>query len=234
MSVLLHADGLQVGYRGRAILPAISFSVQPGQVWALAGRNGAGKSTLMKTALGLLPRVGGTLQRAAGLPVAYVPQRSRLDPSVPMRVIDLVRGGLDVGWSFLDPTWRWRQRRRVAEALTVTQTTGLAGRRMTELSEGQKQRALIARALVSQPRLMVLDEPTSAMDPVNEGAIFDLLMGLVEARGLTLVVATHTMSFVAQHASHCGFLDREAGIARLGTSDEVRGDEAFRRHYGVL
>lgn len=231
---LLRLDALEVGFGGRPILPPVALEVRPGEVWALAGRNGSGKTTLMRTVLGLLPVVGGELTRAAELRLAYVPQRGQLDLSVPTRVIDHVRGGADPGWSFIDPTHRRRSRKRVEAALAATDTAALAGRRLAQLSEGQKQRVFVARALVAEPTLMVLDEPTSAMDPVAETAVFELLAGLVAERGVALLVASHTMSFVPRYASHCCFLDRERALVRTGAAGDVLADEAFVHQYGRL
>jgi zinc transport system ATP-binding protein len=92
--------GLQIGYHGRAALPPIDFRVEAGQMWALIGRNGSGKTTLLRTLLGLLPRVGGRLERDVAAGIGYVPQRLEMDLSVPMRSIDLVRGGQDTGSRF--------------------------------------------------------------------------------------------------------------------------------------
>jgi len=232
---LLSLLGVQIGHRGTPILPPISLEIRPGEVWAFVGRNGSGKTTLMRTALGLLPPIGGTLERDPSATFAYVPQRASLDPSVPMRVLDYVRGGADVGLSFLDPLHGWRRRQEVRRALERTNTLALARRRLVELSEGQKQRVLIARALVTGPTLVVLDEPTSAMDPVNEAAVFDLLLGLRDEGDVAIVVASHTMSFVPRYATHCAFLDREPEpLVRVGAADEVLADPAFRRHYGAV
>jgi len=100
--LLLAARGLRVGYHGKALLPSLDFEVHVGEMWAIIGRNGSGKTTLLRTLLGLLPRVAGALERdAASCPIGYVPQRLELDLSVPMRCLDVVRGGLDLGWSFL-------------------------------------------------------------------------------------------------------------------------------------
>ncbi len=232
--MILEANELSIGYRGRAILPPISLRIDPGQVWALAGSNGSGKSTLMRTLLGLQPKVGGRLERASGLWASYVPQRGEYDPSVPMRVIDFVRAGADTGWTFADPLHRWRRRAEVTAALRDTGAAPLARQRFAELSEGQKQRALIARALVAQPTLLVLDEPTSAMDPVAEEAVFDLLSELRESRGMALLVASHTMGFVPRHATHCCFVDREHQHVAIGQAPAVLADPEFVRHYGQL
>ncbi|MCB9546153.1 MAG: metal ABC transporter ATP-binding protein [Myxococcales bacterium] len=233
MASLVSTVGLRVGYAGRPLLPAIDLAIEPGQIWALIGRNGGGKSTLLRTLLGLQPRVGGRMERRAGLRVAYVPQRGDHDPAVPGRVRDVVRGGLDRGWSFLKPS-ALLDRGAVERALAATETTALARHPFATLSEGQKQRVLIARALAGEPHLLLLDEPTSAMDPVNEEAIFSLLHDLSHQRDLAILVASHQMSFVPRFASHVVMVDKDDGLVEIGDRVAVLSCTACRRKYGDL
>jgi zinc transport system ATP-binding protein len=231
---LIALRGLALGYGGRAILPPLDAEIRAGETWALVGRNGSGKTTLLRTLLGLLPRVGGRVERHPGLCVTYVPQRGDYDLTVPARVHDFVRAGLDRGWTFLRPGRVWRHRAAIDAAMAETDVARIAGARFAELSEGQKQRVLIARALVSDPQVLVLDEPTSAMDPVAERAVFELLDRLRRARGLALVMASHQMSFLPAFATHAIFVDRDHGVVRAGTAAEVASDEHFRSHYGDM
>lgn len=230
---LVTARGLQVGYGGRAILPPLDLSVAPGEAWALVGRNGSGKTTTMRALLGLLPTLGGRIERADGLRVGYVPQRASLDASVPGRVVDVVRAGLDHGWTFLDPRVPLRGGGAVRRALEAVDALDLRRQHFARLSEGQKQRVLIARALVAEPQLMVLDEPTSALDPVSEEGIFALLDRLRRARELTLIIASHQLSYVPRFATHALLVDREHGVALAGTAADVLASTAFHERYGA-
>lgn len=233
---LIALDKVVVGYHDHGILPPLDVSLGEGQCWALVGRNGGGKSTLMRSLLGLQPLVYGSIARRAGLRVAYVPQRSHFDLSVPARVHDFVAGGLDTGWRFLRPWTTPAERQRVARALELTDAATLAREPFTALSEGQKQRVLIARALVSEPEFLVLDEPTSAMDPMNERALFELLSGLCDGSGrrLTVLLASHQMSFLPEYASHALLVDKDLGVATAGEQAEVFHSEAFTQIYGAL
>ncbi|MCB9730905.1 MAG: metal ABC transporter ATP-binding protein [Deltaproteobacteria bacterium] len=231
---LLTLRQVRVGYSGQAILPPLGLAVRPGDVWALVGRNGAGKTTLMRTMLGLLPPVEGSIHTAPGLRRAYVPQRGDYDLTVPARVIDFARGGTDVGWSFLRPWHGKAERARVADAMERTDTVALSHRAFATLSEGQKQRVLIARALCSVPALLVLDEPTSAMDPANEAAVFALLDRLRQDLRVAVVIASHQLSFVPRYASHIALVDRDDGVALAGPAPDVMSSPTFRHRYGSL
>lgn len=230
---LLHTEGLRVGYHGRAILPPIDLSVTPGEIWAIVGRNGGGKSTVVKTLLDLLPRVAGRIERAPDLRVAYVPQRDDSSASAPGRVIDVVRSGLDRGWSFLKPAFL-TDRGPVREALERCELTDLARQSFATLSEGQKQRVLVARALVGDPQIMLLDEPTSAMDPIHEEAIFSLLHRLAHERALAILIVSHQLGFVPRFATHMMLVDKDDAVVEIGDRAAVLTCEACRRKYGNL
>ena len=231
---LLALEGVVAGYGGRPLLPPLDLAVRPGQAWAFTGLNGSGKTTLLRTAIGLLPRVSGAVRREPAVAVSYVPQRGDYDLSVPSRAVDLVSAGLDRGWSFLRPLHLRRGRDRVRSVMDETGVGDLGRRPFAELSEGQKQRVLIARALVSDPQLLVLDEPTSAMDPVGEQGIFGLIEALRDSRGLAVILATHTMSYVPEFATHAVLVDAEADLALAGEADGVSASPEFQARYGVL
>lgn len=225
-------DALTVGYRGNALLPPVSARLLAGELWALVGRNGGGKTTLMRTLLGLQPSVAGEVRLESQARVSYVPQRLSFDLSVPIRVRDFVRDGAETGWSFLTP---WRSgKARVDAALHDAGVTDLAGLQLATLSEGQKQRAVVARALVTEPDLLVLDEPTSAMDPVNERQIFALIGEIARQRDMAVLVASHQMSFLPEFADHAVLVDKDLGVARTGTLRGVFQSSDFRRIYGDL
>lgn len=120
----------------------------------------------------------------------------------------------------------------VAEAIAEAALDSVRYARFSELSEGQKQRALIARALVSSPRLIVLDEPTSAMDILSEDAIFELLEHLRRDHRMTLLIATHQLRFLDRFATHALLVDKDTGALEAGTAETLGSSAAFERHYG--
>lgn len=227
---VLQACDLAVGYRGSALLPPISLEVERGQLWALVGPNGCGKTTFLRTLLGLQPAVSGHVHGGARL--AYVAQRTAIDLRLAGRVRDVVQSGDDRGWSFLR---RRRSARSAAHrALARVNATELAGERYATLSEGQKQRVLVARALISEPTLLALDEPTSAMDSEAERAIMALLDEVRADSGVAMIMVSHHLPVVAQHASHLIVLDRDAQQVVVGETARAGFDPRVTRRYGAL
>lgn len=231
---LVRVQDLEVGYRGRAILPPVTLEVRPREQWALIGQNGAGKSTFLKTLLGLQPAVAGSAAWLGGANAGYVPQRASIDAGVPARVVDIVRGGADQDWSFLHPLAVRRRSNDIERALADSGTTDLARQRYAELSEGQKQRVLVARALASDPELLVLDEPTAAMDLAAERSVFELLAELREKRGLAVLIVSHQLSVAARFATHALVVDKDSRLVRFGTFDDVARDPEVTARYGVM
>jgi zinc transport system ATP-binding protein len=231
---LLHLDQLQIGYLGRSLLPPISLQFGQGEFWGIVGSNGSGKSTLLRTMLGLQPAIGGRVTRSSGLRVGYVPQRMSLDLSMPARAIDVIRGGTVRDWSLVNPLHTWRSREVIAQAMAQTHVTDLARSQLTELSEGQKQRVLMARALASRPQILVLDEPTSAMDHQTETEMLGLLDRLREELGLGIVLVSHNLMGMATVASHALMLDREHQLILQGDIREVAVHHEVHEHFGRL
>jgi len=230
---LLKCRGLQVGYGGVPLLPAINFKMEHGELCAVVGRNGAGKTTWFRTLLGLLPPVGGTLETCQQpLPLAYIPQRARLDPLIPLRARDVVAMGLERERSFLYPLLPRGSGRKVDQALEQIKALDLSQLPFAELSEGQKQRVLMARMLVSDAELAVLDEPTAAMDEVAEQQTLQLIDELRREHDLAVLIVSHHLPVVSRFADQVVFLDRDAQAVVTGPPQEVFGHPAFEARYG--
>jgi len=228
---LVSCAALAVGYAGKAMLPPVTLQVRPRQLWAVFGPNGSGKSTVLKTVLGLLPPVAGEFACTASS-LGYVPQRSEIDPAIPARVIDMVRAGVERKWSFLDPSWTWKNRAAIDDALGDTHIRALVREPWTHLSEGQKQRVLMAQALAGNPQLLVLDEPTSAMDVHAERAIFALLDDLRRRRDLGVMVVGHNLGVLARFATHALFVDKDQAAVDAGLVRDVVRGSAFVERFG--
>jgi ABC-type Mn2+/Zn2+ transport system ATPase subunit len=229
----LMAHDLVVGYNGRPLLPAFDWEIGYGQFWALLGSNGSGKSTIVKTALGLLECVGGGISHRADA-IGFVPQRTSLDLSLPARAQDVIEAGAVHGWNFIDPLYRRKIKARLERVVDATDTRSILDEQLANLSEGQKQRVLIARALMASPRLLVLDEPTSAMDYQAERRVLDLLVRLQAEFGLAIVMVCHNLALVAEYASHALMVDREHQLMIGGDIREIAYDDECRDHFGLV
>jgi len=190
---LLRLRNVSLGYGNRPVLEHVDLELTRGEFVALLGPNGAGKTTLLRGIVGLIPAMGGTIEyeidRRAS-PLGYVPQRETLDPAFPLTVFEVVLMGTYARLS----AWRRvgaHQRRVAHHALELVGLGGLADQRFAQLSGGQTQRVLIARALAAEPSLLILDEPTAGIDAEATAAIMGVLSTLNRDEGLTVLLVTH-------------------------------------------
>jgi zinc transport system ATP-binding protein len=230
---LIRADALEVGYDGASMLPPLSASVRAGQLWAVIGPNGAGKSTFVRTLLGLERPVRGSVTRAPGLRLAYVPQQGALDGIFPVAVRDFVLMGRQ-GPENIIGRWRAEDLAAVDAALAEAGAAALAKRQLRDLSGGQRQRVLMARALARDADLVILDEPTAALDLPSERDVMALVEKLRTRRkgGAAVVMVTHLVEDGLERADHALLLDRDHGVALAMLAPRMREAPEFQRVYG--
>ena len=215
-------DNLAIGYDRQPVLSGISLSVARGSFTAILGANGSGKSTLLKTLLGLQPQISGQIhiQSPAGDPVVfgYVPQAIQFDSLYLLSGFDVALMGVyrRIGPGRLVPQ---DERVFVHECLQATGADGFARQRFAELSGGQKQRVLIARALAVKPDVLVLDEPTAGVDAAATHSLLEFISHIHEEQKLTILLVTHDLPLVRQHAKHVIWLHR--GEILTGTTAEL-------------
>ncbi len=186
---LIEASGLAVGYDGEAAISGVSFSLRAGETMALLGPNGGGKTTLLRALLGELPPLAGALR--VGARCATVPQTERSQLDYPVSALDVAAMG---ALSRL-PWWRRpsrRDREIAVESLRQVGLDGLAEETFGRLSGGQRQRVLIARSLVQDARILLLDEPFSGLDRPSSERLEGLIDSLA-AEGRGVIVATHDL-----------------------------------------
>ncbi|NNE46196.1 MAG: metal ABC transporter ATP-binding protein [Rhodothermales bacterium] len=225
---------LTVAYREKPVLWDIDLDVPKGVLMAIIGPNGAGKTTLIKSILGLVKSAAGEVlvygkpyekQRSR---VAYVPQRGSVDWDFPTNVVDVVTMGLygSIGW-IRRP--RSRDRRLATEALKKVGMEQYAFRQISQLSGGQQQRVFLARALVQDADLFLMDEPFQGVDATTEKAIVALLHDL-RARDKTVIVVHHDLQTVAEYFDSVLLLN----VRRIasGTVDDVYTEDNLRLTYG--
>jgi manganese/iron transport system ATP-binding protein len=230
---ILDVSGVSVRYNGNFALEDISFQLSSGVRVAVVGPNGAGKSTLFKVIAGVLEPNTGRVQVSGGGPgshicIAYVPQRTNVDWDFPVSVSDVVmmgrigRMGL-FGWP---KTEDWDL---VHQSLEVVGMADLAHRQISELSGGQQQRMFIARALVQEAELMLMDEPLTGLDLTSQEIIFQSLEELGK-RGVTVLVAMHDLKTAAQQFDLAMLLNRR--LLGIGKPEEIFTPEHLVKAYG--
>ena len=232
---VLDVRGLGVRLGGRDILTDVNFAIGAGHFTGLIGSNGAGKTTLLKVILGLLAPTSGTVS-IGGQPhaarkglVGYVPQKIQLDPDMPVRARDLVGLGLD--GHRLGIPWPSRGRRaRVEEMLQAVDAAAFADERVGQLSGGEQQRVMIAHALISSPRLLLLDEPLANLDIRSAQEIIALLSRICAQRGISVLISAHEMNPLLPVMDTVVYL--AAGRAASGSTSEVVQSEVLSRLYG--
>jgi zinc transport system ATP-binding protein len=231
---LVHIDALEVGYQKKPLLPPMTLDLHKSEIWALVGQNGSGKSTFLSTLIGTLPPVKGSIEWIPNARLAWVPQRNHMQHTNFVTVFDLVAEGIQRQWSFLRPWSSQPIKLKVKEALSWVHAEHLSLKTFSILSEGQKQRVLIARALMSRPDILLLDEPTSAMDPINEKLIFDLLDELRHTQELSVIVASHHAQVIPSLADFAFFLDSKEHVALSGKVSDILQHPAFLKSYATI
>ncbi|TXD34882.1 ATP-binding cassette domain-containing protein [Lujinxingia vulgaris] len=210
---LLQVQGLVCGYSGKGLLGPLDFHLHQGTFMLIEGPNGVGKSTLLKTLIGLIPPVSGRIDWS--LPadaLRFVPQTRTLDPMLPATVFDVLATGLHRGRGL--SALRIRPRRtELLDALEVVGMAHLCDHLFRELSEGQKQLILLARALLGKPRLLLLDEPSASMDPEREAATIELLHGIQQQLDVTVMMIAHGSALARSASSRIMRIDRRGHIA---------------------
>ncbi len=235
----LAVEQLDVGYRGRAIARGVSFTAAAGEILVVLGPNGAGKTTIFRTILGLLPALAGRVsvdgESTAGWSPArrarafgYVPQSTAAVFPYTVREFVLMGRTARIG---LFGTPSRRDREVAAASLAALAIEHLADRPYTEVSGGERQLALVARALAQEPSILVMDEPTASLDFGNRVRVLAEVQALA-AQGLAVVMSTHDPDQAFLCAGRVVVL-RAGGVLRVGRPADVLTAETLREVYGV-
>jgi len=213
----------------------VSIAIAPGEFAAILGPNGSGKTTLLRALLGELVPTHGTVSVLGGAPgtmkrqIGYLPQRRHFDAGTRIRGVDLVRLGLDgARWGL---PLRRSSDRRVEQTIELVGASGYAKRPIGELSGGEQQRLLIAQALVSGPRLLILDEPLDSLDLPNQSAVAALLERVSREHAVTVLLVAHDVNPLLSYLDRVVYFG--GGGAVVGAPREVITAETLSRLYGV-
>ena len=229
MQPIINVDNLSYYYDSFPALDHISFSVEKGDFLGIIGPNGAGKTTLFQCILGIMSNFSGKinlfgsnvkqnkkiLQR-----IGYVPQKKSVEQTFPATVSEIVSLGV-IGKDI--------KKESIESAIEFVELGSYRNKRIGELSEGQQQRVIIAKALVKQPELLILDEPTTGIDSVAQNKFYDLLTRLNKDRGITIVWSSHDMNAVEKLASKVACIDRK--LFFHGESGDFFGNEERMKSY---
>jgi len=230
----LKVTDMTVSYSRKPVVWDLDFSVPAGSLVGIIGPNGAGKSTMLGAILGLIPLSSGNVE-FFGRPlsesrdrVAYVPQRESIDWDFPISVLEVVLTGLyrHIGW------FKRVGRKHKVKAMEALERVGmahLADRRISQLSGGQQQRTFLARALVQEADIYLMDEPFAAVDAATEGTIVDILKSF-QAEGKTSLVVHHDLHTVSEYFSHVLLINMR--LVAFGESSDVLSRENLQKTYG--
>lgn len=216
---LVTLTDVSVALDGNPVLTNVSLTVRTGEIVTIVGPNGSGKTTLMRTIIGSVRPSSGRIQRAEGLRLAYVPQRLAIDPSMPMTV---------AGFMALP---QHRPRAAIAAALAHAGLAGLEQRQLAALSGGQMQRVLLARALMGNPQLLILDEGTAGLDQAGVAAFYARIERVRAETGCAVLMVSHDLQIVMRASDHVVCLNGH--VCCEGTPEIVSASPAYRGFFGA-
>jgi zinc transport system ATP-binding protein len=216
---LISASHVCVRFGGHEVLHDVTMHVDPAEIVTIVGPNGSGKSTLLRTLLGIHAPAEGSVARKPGLRIGYVPQRLQIDRTMPMTALRFLSLPVRHG--------------RVAsgQALERVGVPEVAGRQMTDLSGGQFQRVLLARALLTQPELLILDEPTQGLDQPGEAAFYRLIDEVRRETGCAVLMVSHDLHVVMSASDRVICLNGH--VCCEGTPRVVSNAPEYRALFGL-
>lgn len=236
----LSLEQVTLGYANLIVLQQVSLTVEPGEVLAVVGPNGVGKSTLVKVASGVIPPMRGQVRIADELLerlsaaerarlVSVVPQATNLPPAFGAQEVVLMGRTPYLGWLGSEGAGDLEAAR---EAMRQTDTLELAHRPVGQLSGGEQQRILIARALAQTAPVMLLDEPTAHLDLRHQDQVLSLIRRLANERGLAVLLALHDLNLVSRFADRVALLS-DGTVRKQGRPEQVLRPEVLAEAYGI-
>lgn len=219
---ILTAKNLAVGYERQPVLKNINFQIEEGDYFCIVGENGSGKTTLMKTILGLLPPVEGSIEVGQGLmknQIGYLPQQSDVQRDFPATVYEIVLSGCQNSLKgfFYSKT----QKKMALENIEKMGISHLKNKCYRQLSGGQQQRVLLARALCATTKVLLLDEPVAGLDPNVTKEMYELI-GQLNSQGLTVIMISHDLENVKKYATAIFDVNK---LDDIKTSDEIQSSK---------
>lgn len=228
-----HAS-LRIG--GRTVLSDVSFAVRSGEFIGVLGPNGAGKTTLMRAILGLLAPARGTVRVFGRSPergdpaIGYLPQLRTVQPDLRVRGLDFIASSLN-GHRWGLPSHSTDDRAAIEATLDAVGARDLAARPLSDMSGGERQRLLLAQALIGNPKLLLLDEPLISLDARHQEVAIDVVRKVCRERGITVLFSAHELNQLLGTLDRVLYLGNKQAV--LGTVDEVVTGPVLSRLYGT-
>ena len=229
---LIELRDVSIGYVNEGFLKSINLSIERGDFWGIMGPNGGGKSTLIKTILGLIPGLSGRIDYRDNTVFGYVPQVEIFDRIFPMSVCEIVMMGR-YGRIPVGRRPKQSDRKIIEDCLDKLEISHLKNRPFRSLSGGEKQRALLARAIAGNPDILVLDEPTASVDVKGEIEIMNNVEMIRSENKLTVLMVSHFLTTVSNFADHLIVIDKDNGIFKAGIKDEILGHDILSEIFGI-
>ncbi|MBO8173859.1 MAG: metal ABC transporter ATP-binding protein [Thermococcus sp.] len=232
------AENVNIYYDGYIAVENLTFKLEEGETLLLLGPNGAGKTTLLRTLAGFHKEYTGKLFVFGKSPqevkdfISYVPQSHTLNERVPLTALEVVAMGGIYKKSFIHFKIPNEILKSAEEVLEFVGLRHIMNKPFKELSGGQKQRVLLARALISNPKLLLLDEPLSALDPSARVEVANILSKIKKEKGITMIITTHDVNPLTEIGDKIMLLNKQ--LVAFGTPEEVLRDEIISRVYGPL
>ncbi len=216
---LIAVKNLAVSYGGNAVLKNVSLVLEPGEIVTIVGPNGSGKTSLLRAIIGATEPVGGEITLKKGLKIGYVPQRLHIDPTLPITVDRFMRLGAKVA------------REACGAALEAAGVPDIRNRQMTQLSGGQFQRVLLARALINKPDVLLLDEATQGLDQPGSAAFYQQIETVCRETGCAVLMISHELHVVMSASDRVICLNGH--VCCEGTPAVVASAPEYRALFGT-
>ncbi|MBF0216861.1 MAG: metal ABC transporter ATP-binding protein [Candidatus Omnitrophica bacterium] len=235
---MIEVEDLSVKYLDIEALSGVTFAAEAGDYIGIVGPNGSGKTTLIKALLGLVPFTGKVFFNGKAFSefthnrhVGYLPQKmSFYDPRFPAVAREIVASGAYCCKKFPKRLFA-SDHSRAMEAMEMLGIAELAGRPIGKLSGGEQQRVLLARSLVHSPEVLILDEPTAALDPSSRETFYKTVRDLNREKGVTVLLVSHDAATIGEYAGKLLYLDGK--VIFYGSFGEFCGSETMTRHFGA-
>ncbi len=215
---LLSTHGLTIRYDGQVALSDVDFEISKGEIVTIVGPNGSGKSTFLRAIIGAITPSHGMVRKKAELKIGYVPQKLQIDPTLP----------LSVGRFMSLPVWQYKS--DITDALAQAGVSDLVNRQLSDLSGGQFQRVLLARALLNKPDLLILDEATQGLDQLGAASFYHQIEELRHTLGCAILMVSHELHVVMSASDRVVCLNGH--VCCHGTPELVASAPEYRALFG--